>query len=458
MKPLRSLAALALIASACSQAPETGTIVLQGCVEGEPGNIVVLSYQPGQQMGYYSPKFEDGTFEFQLENVEGFADLVVSVGGAEFGARINANDTVCMSFKVNEYLKDVDVTYDRGDEAAGRMWGDFYRTYLDFWSYNIRQDADPSISADESLARLDSLDAAFRSAYKAGMDRYYSKRADLAGALMKCMLLEQKAYKDDADPYDYPEYEALIARVNPNDPEAITFSMIYRWADLASRGLGEDEISSCIAFMRKYGKKLKLTAAKDMLAGKYVSYNIRKIDADQLPKYEALLDEISKFVPENTKLIERGRAMIDAAVNSRPGALVPDTSLLTPDGKTVALSSLFGRVLYIDIWATWCGPCVREAPYFAALAGKYKGNDKIAFISISTDSTDGPWLEFLAEEKPFWPQYRLDRQAHREFCGKVGINTIPRFLLIAPDGTFIDADCIRPSDEAIDDKLNSALR
>ncbi|MBQ0005932.1 MAG: TlpA family protein disulfide reductase [Alistipes sp.] len=56
---------------------------------------------------------------------------------------------------------------------------------------------------------------------------------------------------------------------------------------------------------------------------------------------------------------------------------MPDMEMLSPEGTAVLLSSLFGKVIYIDMWATWCGPCVKETPYMAALAERMKKRDDI---------------------------------------------------------------------------------
>lgn len=144
--------------AACTQA-ETGRIVLQGDINGDPGEVVVVSYLPGHEMEYHYPEVQDGIFEFTMENIEGFADLIVSVGGVEFGARVNALDTLKMEFTVNKAGEDVAVTYDGITEEESLIWKDFYEAYGRWSTYNIRPDIDPSISVEESIALLDKNDS-----------------------------------------------------------------------------------------------------------------------------------------------------------------------------------------------------------------------------------------------------------------------------------------------------------
>lgn len=135
---------------------------------------------------------------------------------------------------------------------------------------------------------------------------------------------------------------------------------------------------------------------------------------------------------------------------------MPDIKLYSTDGSDLLLSSLFGKVIYIDFWATWCGPCIRETPYMAALAERMKGRDDIVCISVSTDDTDEPWQKHLAKEQPDWPQYRADPEAFEGFSKSLNINGIPRFIIVGKDGSIYDPDAIRPSNEDIDGVLLTA--
>lgn len=245
--------------------------------------------------------------------------------------------------------------------------------------------------------------------------------------------------------------------VDPNDPDEVTFPLVNRWAYFHLREYGDDPVSATVGFLKSYGKKITNPAIKSMLAGNLVSNCMSDIDIDTPDKYETLFETISSFVPDHPEIVESCRAKIEAANAAQPGKPVPDTVMETVDGSQIRLSSMFGKVLYIDVWATWCGPCLHEAPSFRALAEKYGNDDRICFISLSLDSDKDYWIEYVNEEKPFWPQFILDSSNQNDFCGKVGISTIPRFLLIGADGRFIDGDCARPSDDGIEDILKDAM-
>lgn len=72
------------------------------------------------------------------------------------------------------------------------------------------------------------------------------------------------------------------------------------------------------------------------------------------------------------------------------GALSPNFNCTDLSGKKVSLSDFKGKYVYIDIWATWCGPCQREIPHLQKLEEKYHGKD-IYFVSISCDNNKKAW-------------------------------------------------------------------
>lgn len=443
-----------MIAS-CAQV-ETGSIVLQGSVQGNPEQVIVVSFLPGQPMNYHYPAVDEGKFEFTMDGVEGFADLIVSVGGVEFGARVNALDTLRMDFVVNEYARDVKVSYDGTTEKESRIWKDFYETYHRWSAYNLPR-TNPDMSYDDCIALLDENDAKFKADHKADMNSYYSHRAELSYALLKAILLDQKAYEENTKSYDFPEYRKLMALVDPNDPDEVTFPLVNRWAYFHMDEFGDDPVISATGFLRNYSRKITNPTTKSMIAKNIASWCMSEPDLDDSGKYEDLFVALNSFVPDNPGIVESCRSRLEAAGNSRPGSPLPDTAMETVDGGEVQLSTMFGKVLYIDVWATWCGPCLGEAPHFKELAEKFKGDDRIRFISLSIDKNRDSWVGFISEEKPFWPQFRLAGKSNDDFCDNLGINTIPRFILVGPDGRIIDGDAARPSNENIEDILNKAI-
>jgi thiol-disulfide isomerase/thioredoxin len=122
-------------------------------------------------------------------------------------------------------------------------------------------------------------------------------------------------------------------------------------------------------------------------------------------------------------------------------------------GGTKSLDSFKGKYVYIDIWATWCGPCIREIPSLQKLEEEYH-NKNITFVSISTDESVRSGGSWEAAEKK-WRNFVKKRQLSGvqlwsgqdfSFQQAYQINAIPRFLLIDPNGNIVSANAPRPSD------------
>jgi thiol-disulfide isomerase/thioredoxin len=127
-------------------------------------------------------------------------------------------------------------------------------------------------------------------------------------------------------------------------------------------------------------------------------------------------------------------------------------------GKT-SLESLKGKYVYIDVWATWCGPCRAEIPSLKALEESMHGKN-IEFVSISVDVQKDyeKWKSFVTEKSLGGTQLYADNNWNSDFIKAFGINSIPRFILIDPTGKVIDADALRPSSPKLKEQLEGFLK
>jgi thiol-disulfide isomerase/thioredoxin len=137
----------------------------------------------------------------------------------------------------------------------------------------------------------------------------------------------------------------------------------------------------------------------------------------------------------------------------------PDFDYFNFNGSKTKLSDLKGKYVYIDVWATWCGPCRAEIPFLKKVEEKFHGKN-IAFVSISVDvaKDQEKWKTFVKEKNLGGIQLFADKDWNSDFIKAFGINSIPRFILIDPNGTVIAADELRPSDIKLSDKLEQLLK
>ena len=134
-----------------------------------------------------------------------------------------------------------------------------------------------------------------------------------------------------------------------------------------------------------------------------------------------------------------------------PGFNYPDKN-----GKNVSLEDLKGKYVYIDVWATWCGPCKREIPYLKEMDDEYKDKN-IAFVSLSIDKMEhkDKWLKMIKDEDLRGIQILADQDWSSDFVTAYNIEGIPRFILIDQEGNILNSNAPRPSDPNLKAVLNT---
>jgi thiol-disulfide isomerase/thioredoxin len=119
-------------------------------------------------------------------------------------------------------------------------------------------------------------------------------------------------------------------------------------------------------------------------------------------------------------------------------------------GGTTSLDDLKGKFVYVDVWATWCGPCKAEIPFLKELEAKYHGKN-IEFVSISVDvaKDHDKWKTMVEEEDLKGIQLFSDKNWQSDFVTGYLIKGIPRFILIDPNGNIVSSNAPRPSEKKL---------
>ena len=120
------------------------------------------------------------------------------------------------------------------------------------------------------------------------------------------------------------------------------------------------------------------------------------------------------------------------------------------------LTKYEGKVIYLDFWASWCGPCKKEMPYSHKLQETFLGKD-VVFVYMSSDKTSGPWVSAVDKLSLTGEHYRSSFPVKQEYATRFNVRYIPRYVLINKKGEVVDENAKRPSNPAVVNDIEAHL-
>lgn len=309
--------------------------------------------------------------------------------------------------------------------------------------------------------------------------------------MTKAEILEQKKVNDD-----------YIAKTDKNDKRAILQNNIYALLEfrryyqqqpeepvdkelLKSLLEGMDFLSEDFQSLANRNMNIDTYfAIKALVNGKSTSYVFAREDGDFVyEKYKAILESGDmELISDYFRYLESDfilKGYTDALRKSKPlfmqylpegelkelvdtmyqiqerldiGQLAPEFKLQDDQKKEWKLSDFKGKILIIDVWATWCGGCIEKLPYFIKLAERYKTRDDVEFMTISIDNewSFGKWKDCLSKYKLQTVKNLIAPEEITTFQKDYFVRGVPRYLIIDKDGCFIDSDAPGPVDGLVE--------
>lgn len=212
--------------------------------------------------------------------------------------------------------------------------------------------------------------------------------------------------------------------------------------------------------------RLKLKIVDSLYTGDSKTYSLHHIIKKHIPAIYSLseLESIFPFILKvNDSELQRSlvksyeeRKIELNTVNI--GKPAPVFNLPDMNGKMFSLTDSKGKVIYIDLWASWCGPCKEEIPYLKKIVDEYSNSDNVQFISIAVHDADGKEKRKKLEEQLNLKWLQLEDKNDLVYKN-YKITYIPRFILIDKMGNILDFDAPRPSNRDVLIKaLNKAIK
>lgn len=175
------------------------------------------------------------------------------------------------------------------------------------------------------------------------------------------------------------------------------------------------------------------TAYKGFLLGLAVGFGQTKAEQN-IVKYGELF--LNKFGGENPQLDRDLTGRVRKAKKLMPGVAAPEIVQKNPDGKELKLSDYKGKIVLIDFWASWCGPCRRENPNVVRVYNKFKDKG-FEIFGVSLDKSKDKWIKAIEKDKLTWPHVSDLKGWGSKHAKDYGVTGIPQTFLVDKEGKII---------------------
>lgn len=264
---------------------------------------------------------------------------------------------------------------------------------------------------------------------------YYTKNKGFKASEDFLSELNKLDYNNEKDYGFSPYYKMLVER---------------HYRNLGSDLAEKDSLQNDIAYLKTLNSVPSQTIKNDLLFNEAI-FGIKY--TKEIEEYFTLYSKYSTNEANNER-IKKIYENIRTLSKGRPSPKFVNYE--NYDGSKTSLDDLKGKYVYIDVWATWCGPCKAEIPSLQRVEKEYHGKN-IHFVSISVDKQKdhAKWKKMVKDMNLTGIQLIADNDFNSDFIRNgYMINAIPQFILLDPEGNIVTKSAPRPSNEKLIDLFN----
>jgi len=246
-------------------------------------------------------------------------------------------------------------------------------------------------------------------------------------------------------------------------PEIVSYYNWYKTINeimYAKMEAGKLTVSNSNTWIADFGKTIGNQELREAYVVKLVDFALLEEDVFKVKNYAKEAMSLLKD-PSNISKINAITGRVDKLTrynNALPGTDFSQATFLKPDGTKAKISDYKGKYILIDIWSTWCHPCVAEMPFLKKLEHEMEG-EAVVFLSLNGDVKDEYWQNFMKKRNLTGNQIKMEKGlALDPFFNQIGKTGIPRFVIIDKEGKMVNAKCCqRPSNPVLRVYLNELL-
>ncbi len=446
MKKLLLLFAISITIIACKNEPKRDYALFSGKVEnGNSDKAILKGINFNQEITINA----DGTFSDTLKLAEtGFYNL--SIGRESTTIYLKNGNNLNLAIDTKEFDETIKYT------GEGAIENNYLATkYLNIET--LRGTSNEFFGLDEEAFKQkvntikDSNSEALNSLEYANEDFVATETKNLEYDSYALLNSYERSHAYYVKKKDFKASEGFFPEAFKNitfdDANAYKMSASYKQMafgkviDDLFKTIGDDYQNASVEQLSTI-KDIKITALKNEVISYLGGFLVSPGNSNMKSVYEFFVenstDEVSK------EKIKATYEKVKDLVKGNPSPVF--TNYENHKGGETSLVDLKGKYVYVDVWATWCGPCKREIPYLKEVEKSYHGKN-IEFVSTSIDRAKDheAWTKMVNDKDLGGVQLFADNDWKSKFITDYAIQGIPRFILVDPEGNIVSADAPRPS-------------